>query len=341
MFLKRRCIGSKQVESMEESAAECCCMSLLDLPELALEGILARLPAVSLAHMACVCQELRKRCRSNYLWEHLFQQKWARIAGPSAFREWQRHLSSQAEMGGATTVVDRSSSSSMRGLWGWPLSCLWPFSWLNLQGEEPATNPPLNSLMAWYWALESGTFWFPAQVYNRENGHVGFMLSCYDAELSYDRHSDSFRARYLPHGPRTIVVEEGVKWERLRAPPLDTPAHNLHLSDCLEELQPGDHIEVQWRRNKDFPYGWWYGVVGHAETCSRESHRCCCHLYETVWLEFNQYTLGSRWRWAAIDRKNHREEGNEADGFYGGIRKLRTKEEICIWERMWPSETLE
>ncbi len=170
MFLKRRCIGSKQVESMEESAAECCYMSLLDLPELALEGILARLPAVSLAHMACVCQELRKRCRSNHLWEHLFQQKWARIAGPSAFREWQRHLSSQAEIGGATTVVDRSSSSSMRGLWGWPLSCLWPFSWLNLQGEEPATNPPLNSLMAWYWALESGTFWFPAQVYNREVG---------------------------------------------------------------------------------------------------------------------------------------------------------------------------
>jgi hypothetical protein len=158
MFLKRRCIGSKQVESMEESAAECCCMSLLDLPELALEGILARLPAVSLAHMACVCQELRKRCRSNHLWEHLFQQKWAHIAGPSAFREWQRHLSSQAEMGGATTVVDR----------------LWPFSWLNLQGEEPATNPPLDSLMAWYWALESGTFWFPAQVYNREVGGSAF-----------------------------------------------------------------------------------------------------------------------------------------------------------------------
>jgi hypothetical protein len=53
---------------------------------------------------------------------------------------------------------------------------------------------------------------------------------------------------------------------------------------------------------------------------------------ETVWLEFNQYTLGSHWRWAAIDHKNHHEEGNEAKGFYGGIRKLSTKEEICIWE---------
>lgn len=61
--------------------------------------------------------------------------------------------------------------------------------------------------------------------------------------------------RYPPHGRRTIVIEEGVQWERLRAPPLDTPAHDLHISDCLNDLQPGDHIEIQWRRNKEFPYG--------------------------------------------------------------------------------------
>jgi len=29
-----------------------------------------------------------------------------------------------------------------------------------------------------------------------QNGHVGFMLSCYDAELSYDTHTDTFQARY-------------------------------------------------------------------------------------------------------------------------------------------------
>lgn len=64
-------------------------------------------------------------------------------------------------------------------------------------------------------------------------------------------------------------------------------------------------------------------------------------IAETVWLEFNQYTLGSRWRRAAINRKSHREEGNEAEGFYGGIRKLKTKDEINIWKRLWPTETLE
>lgn len=164
MFLKRRCV-SKKVENVEDMAD---CMSVLDLPELALEGILARLPAASLRHMAGVCQELRKRCQSDHLWQHLFESKWARIVGPSAFREWQRHLIAQAEQG---PVVERPARP-----WGWPLSCLWPFSWLNVPSQPTSVTPPPNSLMAWYWALESGSFWFPAQVYNRE---VGALWLCY------------------------------------------------------------------------------------------------------------------------------------------------------------------
>lgn len=64
-----------------------------------------------------------------------------------------------------------------------------------------------------------------------------------------------FLFRYPPHGRRAVAIENGVPWERLRAPPIETPAHDLHMSDCLNELQPGDHIEIQWRRNKEFPYG--------------------------------------------------------------------------------------
>lgn len=29
-----------------------------------------------------------------------------------------------------------------------------------------------------------------------QNGHVGFLLSCYDAELSYDPQTDTFKAKY-------------------------------------------------------------------------------------------------------------------------------------------------
>ena len=28
-----------------------------------------------------------------------------------------------------------------------------------------------------------------------QNGHVGFIMSCYDAELTYDCHTDTFAAR--------------------------------------------------------------------------------------------------------------------------------------------------
>lgn len=62
---------------------------------------------------------------------------------------------------------------------------------------------------------------------------------------------------------------------------------------------------------------------------------------DTVVLEFNQYTPGSQWRRATVDRKDHREEGNEADGFYGGIRKLKDEVEISTWKRLWPTEVLE
>lgn len=62
---------------------------------------------------------------------------------------------------------------------------------------------------------------------------------------------------------------------------------------------------------------------------------------ETLILEFNQYTPGSRWRKTTINRKDHREEGNEADGFYGGIRKVNNEEEIKMWKRLWPVEVLE
>lgn len=157
MFCKRRCLKNK----VEEDDFSTDCMSVLDLPELALEGILGRLPPSSLCQMAGVCQELRKRCKSDHLWQSLFQEKWVGIVGPSAFQEWQRQLIEQAEQGAAVEKAPR--------LWGWPLSCLWPFTWLNLQGP-PASSPPPDSLMAWYWALESGSFWFPAQVYNREVG---------------------------------------------------------------------------------------------------------------------------------------------------------------------------
>lgn len=65
------------------------------------------------------------------------------------------------------------------------------------------------------------------------------------------------------------------------------------------------------------------------------------NVTDMVMLEFKQYAPGSRWRHMTINRKEHREEGNEAEGFYGGIKKLYNKDEICTWQRFWPNDILE
>jgi hypothetical protein len=71
------------------------------------------------------------------------------------------------------------------------------------------------------------------------------------SNTKYEVHA--FFDRYSPNGRWTI--EENIKWERLRVPPIDSSSHVLHISDCLDDLRPGDHVEIQWRRNKEFPYG--------------------------------------------------------------------------------------
>lgn len=306
----------------------------LDLPELALDCILEKLPPSGLCTMAGVCSSLRERSTSDHFWERHMKQKWGRVLGPKAFREWQWFIASRRNS-------INSEARKPQGLIKFILH-IWPLSWFDKARNKEETKSPLHdSVMSFYLALESGKFWFPAQVYNRENGHIGFMLSCYDAELSYDHQTDTFQARYPPHGRRAASIESGVPWERLRASPVDTSPHDLHLSDCLNDLHPGDHIEIQWRRNKEFPYGWWYGVVGHLESCDGNENHCRCHISDKVVLEFNHYTPGSRWGRTDINRKDHRETGNESDGFYGGIRKLYRTDEIATWKRLWPKEILE
>ncbi|XP_065878538.1 F-box protein At2g26850 [Euphorbia lathyris] len=318
-------------------------MSILDLPELALECILEKLPPEGLCNMGVVCSSLRERCMSDHLWERHMKQKWGKIIGPAAYREWQFHKLSSKHLG---VYNKQGRPNGLMKL----LSIVWPLPWMKSKDDHGNDNINVvkqkscllvDSIMSWFLALETGKFWFPAQVYNRENGHVGFMLSCYDAELSYEPKTDTFQARYPPHGRRAIAIENGIPWDRLRAPPVDTSPHDLHISDCLNDLRPGDHIEIQWRRNKEFPYGWWYGVVGHLESCDGNENYCLCHKSEIVVLEFHQYSRGSRWRCTMINRKNHREEGNEADGFYGGIRKLYMNDHISRWKQLWPTQFLE
>ncbi|CAA0826207.1 F-box protein [Striga hermonthica] len=334
MSIKKKTLSPK-VESVEVSHE----MSVLDLPDLVLESILERLPPNELFKVANVCSVLRCKCLSDHLWEMHIMNKWGRAIGPAAYKEWRRQIVSRK---GSIFSGHGKNKGQMVGYYN--LVDLWPLELIRSSFSnifKKNNFPPAESMMSCYLAIESGNFWFPAQVYNRENGHVGFMLSCYDAMVSYDRRTNTFQARYPEHGTRPTTVETGVTLDRLRAKPVDTSSHDLYLSTRLDELKPGDHIEIQWRRNREFPYGWWYGVVGHLETCDGSAGYCRCHDRDTLVLEFNQYAQGSRWRRTLVNRKDHREKGNDVDGFYGGIRKLYGNEEILKWKKLWPAEVFE
>ncbi|KAL0404803.1 UNVERIFIED_CONTAM: F-box protein [Sesamum radiatum] len=330
-FLSARFENLNQVEEEKDE------ISLLDLPDLVLDCILDKLSPADLCSMAGVCSYLREKCTSDHVWEKRIKQKWGGVIGEAAYREWQCH---QIASKMAPKFLHSTAKRSKFRLFSGPLEFLKHKSELKESSKSSSRcSLPPNLVMSCYLALESGKFWFPAQVFNRENGNVGFMLSCYDAQLSYDAMTDNFVARYPAQG--RSMIEEGIEWDRIRAPSVDTPANVLHISDCLHELKPDDHIEIQWRKNKEFPYGWWYGVVSHLDSCNANAFNCYCHISDTVILEFKQYSPGSRWRKAMISRKDHREEGNEVDGFYGGIRKLDKKEEIGKWKHLWPNRTLE
>ncbi|XP_057825786.1 F-box protein At2g26850 isoform X2 [Cryptomeria japonica] len=319
---------SKQAKSAEDSSDNSA-FPLLDLPELVLESIIRRLSPYHLCQLAQTSKDLRKRCRNDEIWETLYNERWGKVAGMNAFALWRRTLFRRN-----AKIWERPTS-----LWLRPLKCIWYFTRSELTTAEPVMKPN-EAFVNLYWQLECGDFWFPAQVFNREHGHAGFMLSCYDADLNYDRNSDTFCARYLPHSAKSLVIEDGISWERIRKPPDMTSPSELYFPDVQEELRPGDHIEVQWKKSPSFPYGWWYGIVGHDDYCRSETQNCRCHLDEKVWLEFRQYATGSRWRRIQMRRNKAPEAGSESDGFYGGIRKLKNRDDISAWLQIWPKEPL-
>lgn len=169
MFTVSRIVNAAAADA-EEAEAESE-MTVLDLPELALEMILEKLSPAGLLNMASVCTSLRGRCRSDHLWERHFSEKWGRVIGESARREWESCVTSTKERRRNETVRKET------------LSCVrvWPWFWFWSRPGCPRSQDesrlmPDDSVMAWYQSLESGRFRFPGQVYNREVFIVDLIL---------------------------------------------------------------------------------------------------------------------------------------------------------------------
>lgn len=59
-------------------------------------------------------------------------------------------------------------------------------------------------------------------------------------------------------------------------------------------------------------------------------------ITETLVVEFRQYPHGASMRQAKLPRHNNGEQGGNQIGFYGGIRKLHSEEEIEKWKVLLP-----
>jgi hypothetical protein len=154
--------------------------SVLDLPELAIDCILAKLPPAELRNMAAVCRSMRDRCQSDHLWESHMSRKWGSVLGTAAREEWRSYLSSSTAPGGGTSCGSAGSAKHRR--WLAALSCVCPVvSWMRPRADGGAgrsAGPVLDdSVMSWYLHMESGKFWFPAQVYNREVLQFHFIIA--------------------------------------------------------------------------------------------------------------------------------------------------------------------
>lgn len=298
-------------------------VSLLDLPEPTLDLILKCFSPNELCTVSEVCVSLKDKCQSDHFWEHHIKHKWGRVIGDAVYKEWEWHITIAKE-GSFLNQNTNNQTGSMGTFTG-----VWPNLYLGSYLEDCKVlngQRPNNFLMSLYFSLESGRFWFPAQVYK------GLML--HNALVSYDSESNTFQARYQTGGWRCLG--RNIEWDMVRVPSVDSPPYVMHVSDCLDNLKPEDHIEIQWRGNTHCPYDWWYAVIGHLDSCNKNN--CQCHWSDTLIVEFRQYPEISSMRRIRLSRKNTGEQGDPRSGYYGGIRKLHNEDEIEKWKKLFPSQ---
>lgn len=117
--------------------------------------------------MSAVCSSLRERCVSDHVWAKRMKRKWGKVIGDAAYREWQWYIA----LKNRSNLLNNQRNQS--NLLFESVVKICPFlSWFNIKprAEKELKNGglPVDSIMGWYLALETGRFSFPAQVYNRE-----------------------------------------------------------------------------------------------------------------------------------------------------------------------------
>ncbi|KAI4351270.1 hypothetical protein L6164_005646 [Bauhinia variegata] len=213
-------------------------LCLLGLPESTLECILERLSPVDLSNVAEVCTSLRHRSRSDALWENHIKWRWDVVLGDAAYREWECHVT---RIKGENRMLQQKENGLFGSITGvWP--CIYLGSYLEISKQLISLVQSNCSKMALYVSLQRGRFWFPAQVYK---------VVSIASKFGFKSSSSSIPS---PTGGWELI-QENIQCVMLRISPVDTSPLAFHMSNCLNDLKPGDDIEIQMRRRTEKPYG--------------------------------------------------------------------------------------
>ncbi|AES81202.2 F-box protein At2g26850 [Medicago truncatula] len=295
-----------------------CKVSLLDLPDELVDCILKCLSPQDLFRVAQVCTHLRNISRRDHLWEKHVEQKWSRLLGNDAYHEWEYHTTKYKEL-----LVDRNLSDSLGTTSGnSSFQRIHSYLRINRSMTDLIKN---HSKMALYIFLETGRFWFPAQVYKA----TLLTLHCYDAIVSYDSRTDTFQTR-CPYG-RKRLIERDISWDMLRMPPPKTYLVDYYEYNDLNNLKPGDHIEIQKRGRRLFPiYDWAHAVVCHLESCDQDVNHCSCKDSDILVMGFSRCNFHLEY---SLSKSTKHAEAYREFNFLNGIRKL-DEEEIEKWNNV-------
>lgn len=190
------------------------------------------------------------------------------------------------------------------------------------------------------------------EVLHRQK-HKAFALCAQPAWVRWDAKVACYMAKYVsaqPTEPERILVEEA--W-RLRFCPVEVrgelrpgkmptqaeqtgdstrilPYPYRVLTSVDDNLRVGSGVEVQFKMQKDSPFGWWYGRLDSLHESEETGQR----LFSAT-IAFDQFPEDSCWSQMNVEFGDGRLRSNDLGGFVGGIRPC-TEQEQKTWESLFP-----
>lgn len=162
------------------------------------------------------------------------------------------------------------------------------------------------------------------------SGYVARYLSACEVRPEHIPSDEEYRLRFCPVSARKELeptkLDLDTALSRDLFPPDTYPYRVLHTK--MDEIKPGQPVELQWKMQPRSPFGWWYGVL---ESFSGEGEDAIAHL------SFPHFPVGSRWYYLTVPIGKDSQVHCAMGGYSGGIRAVSDTEKQR-WMEFFPKK---